>query len=261
MEPPVRGDRPDPIDLLLAQEQGRLDWLLPVRHSRMAESAFTFYRGAAAVMAADLAREPHSELMVQLCGDAHLLNFGFYGSPERQLLFDINDFDETHPGPFEWDVVRLATSLLLAARSLGLGEKRQSKVSRRWVQAYAEAMHRLSAMPFMAMWVARLPPDELIDHRASPAAVCGPILSRSPLRRCSATADRRCASCASATAPASSSFAMIRRCSGALRSSGQRSWRDGLAPAGLDHFFRPPRQHSAGDEAVPLQLQASGFRD
>ncbi len=237
METPLLLERPDSIDLLLDQVQGRLDWLLPVRHSRMAESAFTFYRGAAAVMAADLAREPHSELMVQLCGDAHLLNFGFYGSPERQLLFDINDFDETHPGPFEWDVVRLATSLLLAARSLGLGEKRQSKVSRRWVQAYAEAMHRLSAMPFMAMWVARLPPDELIDHRASPAAVCGPILSRSPLRRCSATADRRCASCASATAPASSSFAMIRRCSGALRSSRPAFVARWIGASGSRSFF------------------------
>ena len=98
IEPPLLVDRPDPIDLLLAQEHDRLDWLLPVRHSRMAVSAFTFYRGAAAVMAADLARQPHSGVMVQLCGDAHLLNFGFYGTPERQLLFDLNDFDETTDG-------------------------------------------------------------------------------------------------------------------------------------------------------------------
>ena len=106
----------------------------------MAENAFAFFRGAAVVMAADLARKPHSGLMVQLCGDGHLLNFGFYGSPERQLLFDINDFDETHPGPFEWDVIRLATSLLLAGRSLGFSEKEQSKVCRSGVQAYAEAI-------------------------------------------------------------------------------------------------------------------------
>jgi len=95
-----QGVRQDPIELLCQQEAGRLAWLVPVRHSRMAENAFAFFRGAAVVMAADLARKPHSGLMVQLCGDAHLLNFGFYGSPERQLLFDINDFDETHPGPF-----------------------------------------------------------------------------------------------------------------------------------------------------------------
>jgi len=140
MEAPLVADRPDPIDLLLDQEQDRLDWLLPVRHSRMAVSAFTFYRGAAAVMAADLARQPHSGVMVQLCGDAHLLNFGFYGTPERQLLFDLNDFDETHPGPFEWDVQRLAASMVLAARDLNLSVKQQEKVCRRTVRAYAKAM-------------------------------------------------------------------------------------------------------------------------
>ena len=131
MQPPVLMDRPDPIDLMLAQEESRLDWLLPVRHSRMAVSPFTFYRGAAVVMAADLARQPHSGVMVQLCGDAHLLNFGFYASPERQLLFDLNDFDETHPGPFEWDVQRLAASMVLAARDLNLSVKQQEKVCRR----------------------------------------------------------------------------------------------------------------------------------
>jgi uncharacterized protein (DUF2252 family) len=106
----------------------------------MAESPFAFFRGAAAVMASDLARQPHSGLMVQLCGDAHLLNFGFYASPERQLLFDLNDSDETHPGPFEWDVIRLATSVVLAARSLGLAESQQGKIYRHAVKAYAEAL-------------------------------------------------------------------------------------------------------------------------
>ena len=132
--------RPDSLTLLLEQEAQRLPWLLPIRHSRMAESPFAFFRGAAAVMASDLARQPHSGLMVQLCGDAHLLNFGFYGSPERQLLFDLNDFDETHPGPFEWDVIRLATSVVLAARSLGLAESQQGKIYRHAVKAYAEAL-------------------------------------------------------------------------------------------------------------------------
>ena len=132
----------------------------------MAENAFAFFRGAAVVMAADLARKPHSGLMVQLCGDAHLLNFGFYGSPERQLLFDINDFDETHPGPFEWDVIRLATSLLLAGQSLGLSDKQQEKVCRRGVQAYAEAIADLAAMPVVKMWVSRLPLQDLINERA-----------------------------------------------------------------------------------------------
>jgi len=146
-----QGQRPDPIELLRQQEVDRLPWLVPERYRRMA---------------ADLAREPHSGQMVQLCGDAHLLNFGFYGSPELQLLFDINDFDETHPGPFEWDVIRLATSLVLAARSLGLSDKEQSKVCRRGVRAYGEAMAAFTAMAFVPMCVAKPPFEELIDQRA-----------------------------------------------------------------------------------------------
>ena len=156
--------RPDSLELLARQEAQRLPWLVPVRHGRMAQNPFAFFRGAAAVMASDLARAPHSGLMVQLCGDAHLLNFGFYGSPERSLLFDINDFDETHPGPFEWDVIRLATSLVLAARSLGLSEKQQGKVCRRSVRAYGEAMADFAAMPFLEMWVLQLPLRQLIDQ-------------------------------------------------------------------------------------------------
>jgi len=160
-------ERPDPLELLAQQEAQRLPWLVPVRHSRMAENPFAFFRGAAVVMASDLARRPHSGVMVQLCGDAHLLNFGFYGSPERQLLFDINDFDETHPGPFEWDVQRLAASLVLAARSLGLSEKQQGRICRRGVRAYGEAMAEFAAMPVQEMWVARLPLQRLIDENNS----------------------------------------------------------------------------------------------
>ena len=167
MQPPVLVDRPNPIDLMLAQEESRLDWLLPVRHSRMAVSAFTFFRGTAVVMAADLARQPHSGVMVQLCGDAHLLNFGFYASPERQLLFDLNDFDETHPGPFEWDVQRLAGSMVLAARDLNLSVKQQEKVCRRTVRAYAKAMAQFAAMPVMEMWVMQLDLVDLIEEAES----------------------------------------------------------------------------------------------
>lgn len=161
------GPRVDPLELLEQQESQRLPWLVPERHRRMAESPFAFFRGAAIVMAADLGRQPHSGLMVQLCGDAHLLNFGFYGSPERQLLFGINDFDETHPGPFEWDLQRLAASFVLAARSLGLSEKQQSKICRRTVRSYGEAMAEFAAMPQMTMWVAQLPLERLIHERAS----------------------------------------------------------------------------------------------
>lgn len=159
--------RLDPLELLSQQEANRLPWLVPERHRRMAESPFAFFRGAAIVMAADLGRQPHSGLIVQLCGDAHLLNFGFYGSPERQLLFGINDFDETHPGPFEWDVQRLAASFVLAARSLGLSEKQQSRICRRTVRAYGEAMAAFAAMAQMPMWVAQLPLERFIDERAS----------------------------------------------------------------------------------------------
>ena len=159
--------RPDPLELLSQQEATRLPWLVPVRRSRMAENPFAFFRGAAAVMAADLSRQNHSGQMVQLCGDAHLLNFGFYASPERSLLFDINDFDETHPGPFEWDVQRLAASLVLAARSLGLSGNQQLKVCRRGVRAYAKAIARFAELPFATMWVWRPDLDELIVNSPS----------------------------------------------------------------------------------------------
>jgi len=176
--------RPDSLALLLDQEAQRLPWLVPIRHGRMAESPFAFFRGAAAVKASDLSRQPHSGLMVLLCGDAHLLNFGFYGSPERQLLFDLNDFDETHPGPFEWDVIRLATSLVLAARSLGLTESQQSNITRRAVKAYGQAMEHLASMPFLAMWSLRLPLSTLIEEKAGPSF-------RSHLKQVTAAALRR----------------------------------------------------------------------
>jgi hypothetical protein len=159
--------RPDPLQLLSEQEATRLPWLVPVRRSRMAENPFAFFRGAAAVMAADLSRQSQSNQMVQLCGDAHLLNFGFYASPERSLLFDINDFDETHPGPFEWDLQRLAASLVLAARSQGLSTKQQLKICRRGVRAYGKAIARFADLPFIAMWRWRPDLDELIESTPS----------------------------------------------------------------------------------------------
>ena len=163
----LQSQRPDPIELLIQQETQRLPWLVPVRHSRMAQSPFAFFRGAAAVMASDLSRKPNSGLMVQLCGDAHLMNFGFYGSPERNLLFDINDFDETHPGPFEWDLERLSTSLLLAARSLGISEAKQEKICRRSLRAYGEAMANFAAIAFIPMYIMRLDLEALIDRSTS----------------------------------------------------------------------------------------------
>src|SRR3954447_19829282 len=115
--------RPDPVDLLVQQGTTRVPELVPLRYGRMATSAFAFYRGAALVMASDLAAAPDSGIDVQLCGDAHMSNFGLYGTPERRLLFDLNDFDETLPGPFEWDVKRLLASVEIAARSIGASSK------------------------------------------------------------------------------------------------------------------------------------------
>ena len=120
--PPV--DRHDPVAVLERQGRDRLPELLPVRYGRMTASPFAFLRGSAAVMAADLASRPHTGLTVQLCGDAHLLNFGLYAAPDRALLFDLNDFDETFPGPFEWDVKRLAASVAVAGRENGHGEEK-----------------------------------------------------------------------------------------------------------------------------------------
>ena len=119
----------DPVGLLLGQARTRVPELVPVRHGRMLVSAFTFYRGAALPMAADLATTPASGLRVQLCGDAHLSNFGAFASPERRLVFDVNDFDETLPGPFEWDVKRLAASLAVAGRDNGFPAKARRKIA------------------------------------------------------------------------------------------------------------------------------------
>jgi uncharacterized protein (DUF2252 family) len=159
--------RSDSLALLLEQEKQRIQGLLGVRHARMAQSPFSYFRGAAAVMASDLARKPHSDSFVQLCGDAHLMNFGFYASPERELLFDINDFDETHPGPYEWDVVRLATSLVIAAKSIGLNNSKQESVCLHGMRAYAKAMVEFSKMPLMPMWVSHLCQRQLKDKGAS----------------------------------------------------------------------------------------------
>ena len=149
-EPPA--SRRDPIAVLEEQEQGRLPWLLPLRHARMAVDPCTTLRGAAAIMAEDLRTLPNSGLQVQLCGDAHLRNFGFYASPERSLLFDIQDFDETHPGPFEWDLLRLVASLAVASHCQGFTPKRIARITRRAARAYHRAMAEFAALPVLPMW-------------------------------------------------------------------------------------------------------------
>ena len=147
--------RSDPVDLLERQSGDRVPALVPIRYGRMLESPFRFYRGAAAVMAADLAPLPSSGLRVQLCGDAHPLNFRLLASPERRLVFDINDFDETLPGPFEWDVKRLAAGFVIAARANGFSLKEQDRTVRACVRAYRERMREFSGMRTLDIWYAQ----------------------------------------------------------------------------------------------------------
>jgi len=156
-----RADRPDPVDLIEQQNRRREADLVPVRHGRMAASPFTFYRGAAAIMAADLEGTPTAGLTVQLCGDAHLSNFGGYASPERRLVFDLNDFDETLPGPFEYDVKRLAASLTVAATHHGLPASDVSDITRATVASYREAMAGFARMRTLDVWYAHVSEDDL----------------------------------------------------------------------------------------------------
>ena len=146
----------DPVGLLLGQAKTRVPELVPVRHGRMLVSAFTFYRGAALPMAADLAATPTSGLRVQLCGDAHLSNFGAFASPERRLVFDVNDFDETLPGPFEWDVKRLAASLAVAGRDNGFPAKARRKIALAAGEGYRTAMRAFAQQPLLQVWYAHL---------------------------------------------------------------------------------------------------------
>jgi uncharacterized protein (DUF2252 family) len=157
---PAAGRR-SPVALLVAQETTREPDLVPVRHGRMMVSPFTFYRGAAAIMAEDLKDTPTAGLNVQLCGDAHLLNFGVFGSPERRLVFDLNDFDETLPGPFEYDVKRMAASFVIAARDAGFSRADSSDAAIASVTAYRQAMAQFAALPTMDVWYASLDEDEI----------------------------------------------------------------------------------------------------
>jgi uncharacterized protein (DUF2252 family) len=154
-------DRADPVRLLEQQDRTREPDLVPVRHGRMMVSPFTFYRGAAKIMAADLKDTPQAGLGAQLCGDAHLSNFGMFASPERRLVFDLNDFDETLPGPFEYDVKRMAASFLIAGRNNGFSKADARAAARASVTAYREAMAGFAQMPTMELWYAHFDEDQL----------------------------------------------------------------------------------------------------
>ncbi len=169
----LRADR-DPVSVLAQQLPSRLPDLVGLRNERMSASPFAFFRGGAAVMAADLAPRPHTGLYAQLCGDAHLANFGMFASPERNLLFDVNDFDETCPGPWEWDVKRLVASLVVAGRANGFTEKQNRKVVVAAARRYQDAMNGFAAQGNLAVWYARVSVTELrrlladdIDAKAS----------------------------------------------------------------------------------------------
>ena len=156
-------DRPDPVTVVTAQNKGRLERLVPIRHLRMSESPFTFYRGAAALMAQDLASTPVSGLEAQICGDAHLSNFGAYGSPERALVFDLTDFDETLLGPWEWDVKRLAASFAIAARHNEFSEGQQADLATASTTAYQRAMTRFAGMKYLDVFYAHLSVQAIHD--------------------------------------------------------------------------------------------------
>src|SRR5690242_15953895 len=159
-------DRESPIAILKRQNTTRVPELVPIRHGRMSPSAFTFYRGNAAIMAADLGAAPNTGLTVQLCGDAHLSNFGIFAAPDRRLIFDINDFDETHPGPFEWDVKRLVASFAIGGRDLGFGEKDRRTAVEETAREYRHEMRRLAEMRTIDVWYERMDIEKLEEYRA-----------------------------------------------------------------------------------------------
>jgi hypothetical protein len=157
-------DRPDPISVLEEQGESRVKELVPIRYGRMLVSPLTFYRGAAAIMAADLAQTPRSGVTVQLCGDAHLSNFGLFGTPERRMLFDINDFDETLPGPWEWDLKRLAASFEVHGRDRGFTRADRRAIVLAGVSEYRRRMRRAAKQRTLESWYDHLEAGQLIDR-------------------------------------------------------------------------------------------------
>ena len=176
-------DRPDPVALLEEQNKTREPDLVPVRHGRMMVSPFTFYRGAAKIMAADLEDTPTAGLDVQLCGDAHLSNFGLYASPERALVFDLNDFDETLPGPFEYDVKRLAASFTIAARNNGFRKADARAAALASANAYRMAMIEFAAMPTLEIWYDRMSDQDVLRALGTATRSIGGRPARRPRRR------------------------------------------------------------------------------
>ncbi|TDN70142.1 DUF2252 domain-containing protein [Paraburkholderia sp. BL10I2N1] len=167
---PAQGRR-DPVELLIESNEGRLSHLVPIRFGRMSASPFAFYRGAAALMAADLATTPTSGIRVQACGDAHLMNFGGFATPERNVIFDINDLDETLPAPFEWDLKRLAASLVIAAQYLEFPSSETIRIISGLVREYRERMHDYASMRALDVWYDRIDLQNYEDRTGDPAVI------------------------------------------------------------------------------------------
>src|SRR5262245_64748760 len=159
-EPPA--DRPDPVDILEEQAKTRVPDLVPIRYGRMIASPFAYFRGAAAPMAWDLAHTPASGIRVQACGDAHLLNFGMFAAPDRRLVFDVNDFDETLPASFEWDVKRLAASVVVAARDHGFSDSHGRAAARQSAAVYQAQIERFAGMTFLVVWYGRVDGERVV---------------------------------------------------------------------------------------------------
>ncbi len=164
---PKRSAKPkerDPVAIIESSNAGRVEELVPIRHSRMSVSPFTFYRGAAAVIAADLSTETHSGILVQSCGDCHILNFGAFATPERNIIIDLNDFDETHPAPFEWDLKRLAASLVLAANSAGMSAKSCERAAFEVAASYQKEMLKHADSRLLDIWYSKFDYQAIIDQ-------------------------------------------------------------------------------------------------
>jgi uncharacterized protein (DUF2252 family) len=177
------GNRQDPVTLLEAQAESRVQELVPIRYGRMLVSPFTFYRGAAAVMAADLAATPDTGIVVQVCGDAHISNFGAFAAPDRRLVFSPNDFDETLPGPWEWDVKRMAASVEIGGRDVGLSAPRRQRIVMGCVREYREAMRQFADMSHLDVWYERINASELVDRFGGKLGARGRIVFAQPFAK------------------------------------------------------------------------------
>ena len=186
----VASSRPDPVALLEGQATTRVPELVPIRYGRMLVSPFTFFRGAALIMAADLATTPNSGLITQVCGDAHLSNFGLFASPERSLMFDVNDFDETLPGPWEWDLKRLAASAVIAARDREFTEQEATAAALAVGSGYRSEMARLATCSTMDVWYSRIDVAGLLDELRATASKTGSKADKRMAARTSSIIDK-----------------------------------------------------------------------